>query len=181
MWPPPSTDEDMIAGSEIYGRPLYRRSKPVGAPTGASARHTSPSAVPFSWERLPGIPKAQIAIDARSPDPLLPLPPPLRSATAGPRKKRPIAGLRPAPDAFAAALAVCAKAPRGSTIGELLAASGSAAGRHRRGSAASAWSISDRLGLLGLYASCKATCAVADSSVYVPRSASYRPLSRRSA
>ncbi|RWW13558.1 hypothetical protein GW17_00022724 [Ensete ventricosum] len=172
----------MIVGSEIYGRPLYRRSKPVGAPSGASARRTSPSAVPFSWEQLPGIPKAQIALDARSPDPsLLPLPPTLGSVTAGPRKKRPVAGPRPASDPFAAALAVCAKPPRGSTIGDLLAASGSAAGRHRRGSAASAWSISDRLGLLGLYASCKTTCAVADSSVYVPRSASYRPLTRRSA
>ncbi|RRT54894.1 hypothetical protein B296_00023758, partial [Ensete ventricosum] len=104
---------------------------------------------------------------------------------AGSRKKRAIASpatAAVAPDPFAAALAECAKGPRGPSIEELFSRRASSVDRPRRGPASS--SISDRLGLFGLHAWCKATCAVADSAVHVPRSAirtgaSCGPLNRR--
>ncbi|CAL9750106.1 unnamed protein product, partial [Musa acuminata subsp. burmannicoides] len=112
-------------------------------------------------------------------------PSPLRPTPAGTRKKRAIASpatAAVAPDPFAAALAECAKAPRGPSIEELFSRRASSVDRPRRGPASS--SISDRLGLFGLHASCKATCAVAESAVHVPRpairtGASYGPLNRR--
>ncbi|THU62845.1 hypothetical protein C4D60_Mb01t09440 [Musa balbisiana] len=184
MRSPPSAYMDLDAGSPPFGRPLARRSTLVTvASRQPSPFRPSSSAVPFSWEHRPGIPKTP----ARSSAPilLLPLPPPLRPTPAGSRKKRAIASPATAavtPDPFAAALAECAKAPRGPSIEELFSRRASSVDRPRRGPATS--SISDRLGLFGLHASCKATCAVAESAVHVPRPAirtgtSYGPLNRR--
>ncbi|CAL9174078.1 uncharacterized protein LOC135634261 [Musa acuminata AAA Group] len=187
MWSPPLASMDLDAGSPPFGRLLPRRSTLVTvASRQPSPFRPSSSAVPFSWEHRPGIPKTP----ARSSAPLLllpllPLPPPLRPTPAGSRKKRAIASpatAAVAPDPFAAALAECAKAPRGPSIEELFSRRASSVDRPRRGPASS--SISDRLGLFGLHASCKATCAVAESAVHVPRpairtGASYGPLNRR--
>ncbi|CAL9154079.1 unnamed protein product [Musa hybrid cultivar] len=169
MWSPSTTSKDLDAGSPRYGRPLPRKSRPIRIDERASPSRPSSSAVPFSWEHRPGIPKTSGPLTSRPTGPLLPLPPSLRSAPAGnSRKKRPVA--TSAADPFATALTECAKDPAGPAIEELLARGGGSVVERRRRGPAAAWSVSDRLGLFGLYASCKATCAVADSAVRVPRS-----------
>ncbi|WOL03563.1 hypothetical protein Cni_G12283 [Canna indica] len=197
MWPPPSNyKEDLDAGSVPYCRQLPRRSRHAHSNASANSvaaghqpspfRPSSyPSAIPFSWERRPGIPKTPGPFAPRSTGgAVLPLPPPLRSAPAAAshHKKRPAASPAANEDPFAVALAECAKCPPGPSIEELFSRSGSALGPRRRRATA----ISDRLGLFGLHAaSCKANCAVADSAVHVPRAGSrsggsYGSLNRRS-
>ncbi|URE28225.1 hypothetical protein MUK42_17459 [Musa troglodytarum] len=179
MWSPSSTSKDLDAGSPRYGRQLPRRSRPIRIDERASPFRASSSAVPFSWEHRPGIPKTSGPLTSRPTGPLFPLPPSLRSAPAGnSRKKRPVAAS--AADPFATALAECAKDPAGPAIEGLLARGGGSAVERRWRGPAAAWSVSDHLGLFGLHASCKATCAVADSAVRVPRAgpSNRRPVQR---
>ncbi|CAL9108020.1 unnamed protein product [Musa textilis] len=179
MWSPSATSKDLDAGSPRYGRPLPRRSRPIRIDERASPFRASSSAVPFSWEHRPGIPKTSGPLTSRPTGPLLPLPPSLRSAPAGnSRKKRPVAAS--AADPFATALAECAKDPAGPAIEGLLARGGGSAVERRWRGPAAGWSVSDHLGLFGLHASCKATCAVADSAVRVPRAgpSNRRPVQR---
>ncbi|XP_072964808.1 uncharacterized protein [Typha angustifolia] len=127
------------------------------------------AAVPFSWELCPGIPKPTCNLASRPTHSLLllPLPPPLRSTSSTFPKRRSRSGseLGIAADPFAAALAECAKdppPPSPSEMEEIWRRSSEAApppGRRR--------AISDRLGGIG---SCKATCSVVESTVYLPRS-----------
>ncbi|CAA6660461.1 unnamed protein product [Spirodela intermedia] len=147
-------------------------------PAPSSPLHCS-SAVPFSWEKQPGVPKqVQGSSDRqRGSGQRLPLPPPLRSnsepSLSIPRKKR--TQLAFIPDPFALALMECSKADRcdrseGDDLPRLYSkgmtaatASSKIIGRRRRTAA----------GLLGFpdfYSSCKTTCSVADSTVLVPRS-----------
>ncbi|KAJ8467342.1 hypothetical protein OPV22_029894 [Ensete ventricosum] len=168
MSSPSTTSKDLDAGSPRYGRPRPRRSRPIRIDEGASPFRPS-SAVPFSWEHRPGIPKTSGPFTSRPTGPFLPLPPSLRSAPAGSsRKKRPVTAS--VADPFATALVECAKDPAGPAIEEFFARGGGSAVERRRRGPAAAWSVSDRLGLFGLHASCKETCAVADSAVRVPRS-----------
>ncbi|WOL16065.1 hypothetical protein Cni_G24847 [Canna indica] len=192
MWSPPAAHKDLDAGSASYIRaPPWRSKPPRTTPTAAPLCQPSPfsSAVPFSWEHRPGIPKTSggplAAARSSGGSSVLPLPPPLRcnpAASSLKIKQRPVVAHD---DPFAAALAECAKGPApGPDLKELFARSGSVAGRGRRATAAS-WSIADRLGLFGLHPSCKATCAVADSTVFIPRpvsrtGAAYGHLNRRS-
>ncbi|XP_019157765.1 PREDICTED: uncharacterized protein LOC109154425 [Ipomoea nil] len=120
--------------------------------------------VPFSWEKIPGIPKHSNKIsDERS---LLPLPPPAGKQSFrdefSPRKS---GGGSFREDPFFAALVECSKEER-----------------HKSSSKIVTKSLSDRFGFMGLYAaaSCKTTCAVSESIVHLPRSRDYDLLSRRS-
>lgn len=117
------------------------------------------SGIPFSWEKLPGIPKKQAPVckDQYSSSNLLPLPPSKRfnvdKMLSNPKKdSSPSFRMDP----FFAALVKCSKDDE------------------RRGR--------DRSGFIDLYASCKKTCNVTDSIVYVPRLSrnSYRLLNRSS-
>ncbi|KAG6517361.1 hypothetical protein ZIOFF_020746 [Zingiber officinale] len=166
MWPPLSAFEG--GGAPANSGPLPRRSFYLDSGGSSDGNQASPylpsfSSVPFSWERRPGIPKAAVAAAAAS-GPLLRLPP----GTAGYHRKRTASDAAGDEDPFAVALAECAKRPPGPSIEELFTRTRSAsAPRKRAAPQSAAWSISDRLGLHA--ASCKATCAIADSAVCVPR------------
>ncbi|URE47662.1 hypothetical protein MUK42_14391 [Musa troglodytarum] len=132
------------------------------------------SAIPFSWEQRPGIPKSlshSAAAEDASAHPLLPLPPPVRSDSelSTTRKKRSAAS----PDPFAAALAVCSNGlPHdGDDVDELCLVPDAAPQR--------AASIADRFRLFDLYGSCKAACSVVDATVRLPRTGSLAFLGRR--
>ncbi|XP_007020000.2 PREDICTED: uncharacterized protein LOC18592960 [Theobroma cacao] len=139
--------------------------------------------VPFSWEQLPGIPKKLQSHKKKESIKLLPLPPPATSPTSKKfnfedmltRKKASSAASESfRKDPFFAALVECSKDDHD----------------HDQESASSFWtgakvtrSISDRFGFINLYASCKKTCAVSESIVYLPRSsrtANYGLINRRS-
>ncbi|CAL1363398.1 unnamed protein product [Linum trigynum] len=142
--------------------------------------------VPFSWEKLPGIPKKPDSPSLK----VLPLPPPITPTAASRRFNFEESGrVRRAStfstsssrfvvprDPFFAALVECSKGDGSfSDDQELLGGGGGGAKVGR--------SISDRFGFVGMYASCKRTCAVSESIVYMPRSSPGRPsydlLSRR--
>ncbi|MQL89594.1 hypothetical protein Taro_022183 [Colocasia esculenta] len=150
----------------------------------------SSSAIPFSWEKRPGVPKHSHRAKEHqrwAPGQRLPPPPFLRSNSdpflSVTRKKRP--ELRLLADPFAVALMECSKGDRRDpedgdspgTFWKAAAASSKAIGGRRK-------TIADLLGFVDLYASCKTTSSVADSTVYIPRSgrpdmAAYGLLSRR--
>ncbi|XP_074581126.1 uncharacterized protein LOC141837655 [Curcuma longa] len=159
MSPSPSASEH--AGRPGNSRLPPRRSREIIDRVFSSGRIQA-SAVPFSWERLPGISKTAPA--AGGIGHLLPPPP----AHAAYHKKRPApfayAGDE---DPFAVALVECAKRLPGPSIEELFTPNRSSAATRQRPVSSSARSIFDRLGLHA--ASCKAKCAVADSVVFMPR------------
>ncbi|KAG0488040.1 hypothetical protein HPP92_006851 [Vanilla planifolia] len=142
----------------------------------ASPLRTLPStAVPFSWEREPGIPK-----NPRNPnfDPnpeRIPLPPPIRCASFDSRKKwKDQKDFDD--DPFALALAECAKGySSGDQECEELLRQSSNADKRRK---TTAWYAGRGLKLYELYGSCKAAvsaCSVANSTIWLPRSANRRP------
>ncbi|KAG6525427.1 hypothetical protein ZIOFF_015383 [Zingiber officinale] len=163
--PKPTDDgsKDDSGSSRISSR---TRSRPFSAPTSPTP---ASSAVPFSWEQRPGIPKDPsppplASLGSPLPNPLLPLPPPLRfrSALPAPRKRRSASsssrGAEAPFDPFAAALALCA---RGLMDDHLCGSS-----LPRR----SAATVADRFRIFDFYGSCKATCAVVDdATVRLPR------------
>lgn len=127
--------------------------------------------VPFSWEKIPGIPKNKQLSKKKCNDPsldisLLPLPPAKNSirkskdATPRTQKKNSSASSSFRKDPFFAALVECSK------------------GSDEQGSIGNFWkssritrTLSDRLGFVSMYTnSCKTTCAVSKSMVYLPRS-----------
>ena len=140
------------------------------------------SGIPFSWEKIPGIPKKQASRKKEnSPLSLLPLPP---STTPTPskrfnhqdqetstiRKKNNISeSFRR--DPFFAAFVECCKEDEDQETSPNIWKS-SKVPRN----------LSDRLGLINIYTSCKRTCTVSESITLVPRSArsSYHILNRRS-
>ncbi|KAJ6834974.1 putative basic proline-rich protein-like [Iris pallida] len=128
--------------------------------------HPSSSAVPFSWEHLPGIPKVPPANHHKT---LTLIPPPSRSRTFPSRTHRrsdPKLVSAADVDPFAAALAECSKdSPAEPDFWRISRPVGSGPDRRR-------WSIADRLGFLDLYGSCKASCSVSQPG--------YRVLNRRS-
>lgn len=128
------------------------------------------SGVPFSWETLPGIPKKHTHSRKKSLLKQLPLPP-----TSTPpyskkshfeeletRKKFSPENLKK--DPFVAALVECSK---DDDNGDDDRDSSSRNNFFSRAKVTK--SISDRLGLINAYASCKTTSAVSESLVYLPR------------
>ncbi|CAL0300658.1 unnamed protein product [Lupinus luteus] len=134
------------------------------------------SGVPFSWEHLPGIPKNQNSNNKKdSSFKILPLPPPTHSSKklsheeTRVRKKNSMQ-TSVQKDPFFAAMVECSKDDNHEeTSGSLW--SGAKVTR----------SISDRFGFISLYGSCKRTCAVSESLVYIPtsRRSSYQHVSGR--
>lgn len=140
--------------------------------------------IPFSWEHLPGIPKKQSPARLRrgSASPLsslLPLPP--NSTTLSSSKRFGFQDWRksnrqnPQRDPFFDAFLECSKEPTNAAVDAELwsgASNGKAITR----------SLSDRFGFLNLYSSCKRTCGVSESIVYLPRTptSSFDLLNQRS-
>lgn len=172
-------------------------------PASAAAPPLSPFrsyiVIPFSWEEQPGVPRHGHLHPKEHhhhhQQRQLPPPPPLRSPSGGPpaalRRKR--AGGRPAAvDPFEVALVECSKDERHhhprETVAEHRSGNWNPAAGAGAGSKVAGWrrgTAADRFGFLGLYASCKTACSVAESTVYVPQSgrgaAAYALLSRRRA
>ncbi|KAE8682248.1 protein disulfide-isomerase 5-2-like [Hibiscus syriacus] len=137
--------------------------------------HVSPrdsipiSGVPFSWEHLPGIPKKLQNHNKEYSMKLLPLPPPTIPRTSKNNsfedtltRKKASAGASDSfrqVDPFFAALVECSKED-GDQATERNLWTGAKVTR----------SMSDRLGFINLYSSCKRSCAVSESTVYLPRS-----------
>ena len=128
------------------------------------------SGVPFSWEHLPGIPKKQNPKKKlqESSLKLLPLPPPTTTHCSSKkhsheetriRKKNSIQSVFQR-DPFFAALVECSKDDNEEITSRNL----------WNGAKVPIRSISDRFGFISLYASCKRTCAVSESLVYLPSS-----------
>ncbi|XVF30017.1 hypothetical protein REPUB_Repub16aG0021100 [Reevesia pubescens] len=124
------------------------------------------SGVPFSWEHLPGIPKKLQNHKKKESIKLLPLPPPVTPPISKKnnledmltRKKPSGAAESFRKDPFFAALVKCSKDDDQESASNFW--SGAKVTR----------SISDRFGFISLYGSCKRTCAVSESIVYLPRS-----------
>ncbi|KAE8057131.1 hypothetical protein FH972_013844 [Carpinus fangiana] len=130
------------------------------------------SGVPFSWEQLPGIPKklqAPKKLKEYSSSKLLPLPP--LTAAAPPSKKfnpenmgdRKKINPRQSGfqrDPFFAALVECSKDDDIQESSNNSIWTGAKASR----------SLSDRFGFVNLHASCKRTCAISESIIYLPKS-----------
>ncbi|KAL3737069.1 hypothetical protein ACJRO7_025918 [Eucalyptus globulus] len=123
------------------------------------------SGVPFSWEKIPGIPKNHLSwMMARSPSTSLLLPlPPAAAATASPSSKkhrlsRTTSATRNSKrDPFVSAFVKCSK----DDTREMTQNRWAVAKVSRR--------ISDGLGFVN-FGSCKQTCAVSDSVIYIARS-----------
>ncbi|XP_050212725.1 uncharacterized protein LOC126664397 [Mercurialis annua] len=132
------------------------------------------SGVPFSWEHLPGIPKKCSSSHRNKADTklvkLLPLPPPAipqlskRSSLeeTGIRNKKHGDENFGRNDPFFAAFVECSKDDND------IYESSSTTNLWNGGKVSR--SISDRFGFINLYTSCKRTCAVSESLVYIPRS-----------
>ncbi|XP_039017118.1 uncharacterized protein LOC120147969 [Hibiscus syriacus] len=110
------------------------------------------SGVPFSWEHSPGVPKKLQSHKKKESTKLLPLPPPATPPTS---KKAYESFHR---DPFFVAMIECCK---DNDNGE---------------SSSNMWtgikvtrSISDRFGFINIYSTCKRTCAVSESLIYLPR------------
>ncbi|CAA3029939.1 Hypothetical predicted protein [Olea europaea subsp. europaea] len=169
----PSHDSwDSSCGSSISFNEEFSSLGPNSTPPKLSGR------VPFSWEELPGIPKQKSpkkkGSDATS---LLPLPP---AGNSNPSKKQIQEDISPKKymssdsfrkDPFFAALVECSKDDHDhdQTV-RINLLKGSKISR----------TLSDRFGFINMYTSCKRTCAVSESTVYLPRSTPhYLPINRR--
>ncbi|OIT24975.1 PREDICTED: uncharacterized protein LOC109216088 [Nicotiana attenuata] len=136
--------------------------------------------VPFSWEQIPGIPKQKISRKNNSSlGQLLPLPPPAGNTIPNSSKKnsffdefspKKCASESFRKDPFFAAFVECSKddiqQQYDKSFGHGIWKSSSKVPSIR--------SLSDRFGFISMYSSCKTTCTVSESIVYLPRSRNYR-------
>ncbi|KAF8099558.1 hypothetical protein N665_0242s0041 [Sinapis alba] len=147
---------------------------PADSPLNSPATPLGLIGVPFSWEQLPGKPKDcshRLNHHRRNNDSSVILPlPPHRSTTFPvtgknhklnyPTKKNSVPVMEK--DPFAAALLECSKDEED----EDRRLSGNSGGSSK---VLVKNSISDKFGLVSLYGSCRRTCAVSESIVYLPR------------
>lgn len=160
----------------------YNPSSDLDSPLSPATTHgTTFSGVPFSWEHFPGIPKK---VSKKNPQEsssikLLPLPPTnkrdrfslddmikikkttsMTPSISNPNKQQQQTyDSESDVDPFLAALIECSKEDDNENVG---------------GSAKVSRSLSDRFGFINLYASCKRTCAVAESIRHLPKSTTGR-------
>ncbi|KAI3460660.1 hypothetical protein Pfo_017323 [Paulownia fortunei] len=136
--------------------------------------------IPFSWEQIPGIPKPQDFKKEESSGHLLPLPPAGNSNSTtkklhnqeGISPKRHHISNRFQRDPFFAALVECSKDDHDHDYGTNF-------GSIWKGSSKITRTLSDRLGFINMYTSCKRTCAVSESIVCLPRASPNYLLYRR--
>lgn len=123
-----------------------------------STPYTSPlvfKGIPFSWEKIPGIPKYQESHkQSKSARSFLPLPPAGNAISTAATKT----------DPFLVALLECSK--------DDLDDHGTDLGHVWKGSSKNfiTKTLSDRFGFISMYGSCKRLCPVSESIVYLPRS-----------
>ncbi|KAF7140062.1 hypothetical protein RHSIM_Rhsim06G0094100 [Rhododendron simsii] len=143
-----SSDSSRRSSSCRDDSPLFTPSTPLWS-----------SGIPFSWEKLPGIPKRQLS-KKKNPSlkNLLPLPP-AGTPPITPSKQKAVIGTNEIRDPFFAALIECSKDDDKDSAGN----------NYWKGSKITR-TVSDRFGFIGLYTSCKRNCSVSESIIYVPRS-----------
>ncbi|XP_075483824.1 uncharacterized protein LOC142523983 [Primulina tabacum] len=175
MLPPssPSDSSDSSIGSSA-SLSLNEEFPPTFSPT-TTLRLIN--GVPFSWEQIPGMPKRQASIKKEpSGRRLLPLPPagnsnsrklevsPNKYQTSNRTLKR---------DPFFAALVACSKDEHDheTYFGSIW-----------KGRSKISRSLSDGFGFMNIHSSCKSSCAISESIVYLPKSSpySYNLLTRHS-
>ncbi|KAL6007775.1 hypothetical protein ACLOJK_033277 [Asimina triloba] len=175
------TPTDDSPSSTSKQHPPSRRAKSSSFSSWTSSPSSSPSSssnpnspfcngIPFSWEQQPGIPKRPNSPFSNSNrHVILPLPPASISTTVTPKKKHQESLISAGSDPFVTALMECSRDQHRDPE------------PHRWNGSRVSRTMSDRLGFIDLYASCKSTCSVADSHVLQPRSnrASYDLLNRR--
>lgn len=141
--------------------------------------------VPFSWEQIPGIPKEQGSKKKGPSGHLLPPPPAGTTAGGGAGAKKQLHQDEISPkksnrfqrdDPFFAALVECSKEGGDDEDHQ----SSNFVGIAHKGSSKITRSLSGRFGLINMYTSCKRTCTVSESIVYLPRQGSHYLLNRRS-
>ncbi|KAE8659982.1 Protease-associated RING/U-box zinc finger family protein [Hibiscus syriacus] len=140
---------------------LFPRDLPLSPPSPLQF-----SGIPFSWEHSPGVPKKLQSHKKKDSTKLLPLPPPATPPTS----KKMSESFRK--DPFFMAMIECSR------------------DNDNSGSSSNIWtgikvarSISDRFGFINLHTSCKRTCAVSESLIYLPRptgTPNYDLIARRS-
>ncbi|KAH7859593.1 hypothetical protein Vadar_003024 [Vaccinium darrowii] len=137
-----SSDSSRRSSSFHDDSPLFSPSTPLWS-----------SGIPFSWEKLPGIPKRQLSkkMNPSLSKNLLPLPP-AGTPPITPSKQKVISSDE-VRDPFFAALVECSKDDDQDLKGSKITKS-----------------LSDRFGFIGSYTSCKSNCSVSESIIYVPRS-----------
>ncbi|CAI9786670.1 unnamed protein product [Fraxinus pennsylvanica] len=164
---PPHETHTPYSSTELF-RPVVARRSPSFSTSPPPPPHLSCDSlkflgVPFSWEKHPGIPKQQSSKNEKSSRNFLPLPPPAKS---NPSKKHIQEEISPNKmDPFFAAFLECSKNDDDGNIWK-----GSKITR----------SLSARFGFINMYTSCKRSCAVSESAVYLPRSSSHYLVARRS-
>ncbi|GAB2271932.1 hypothetical protein Dimus_006760 [Dionaea muscipula] len=164
----PSTRRSFSSSSSFSFSGTSDTNSPVSPSTPLRPSSTA-AAVPFSWEKIPGLPKTPIHMISTTSSSLrksisqLPLPPIPSREKHGYRtaaREKPVANEGLLLDPFLAALIECSKDEA------RVVCKGSQRSTELRGSRRS--SSADRFGLLVGY-SCKRTCAVAESLVFLPR------------
>ncbi|XP_059302498.1 uncharacterized protein LOC132054526 [Lycium ferocissimum] len=130
--------------------------------------------IPFSWEQIPGIPKQKFSRkNSTSLGQLLPLPPPAGNIPNSSKKTtsfldefspRKSATKSFRKDPFFAAFVECSKDDQQYHDDDIW---------QNSSKVPSIRSLSDRFGFISMYASCKSTCTVSESIVYIPRSRNY--------
>ncbi|KAL2231893.1 uncharacterized protein LOC105175966 [Sesamum indicum] len=135
--------------------------------------------IPFSWEKLPGIPKNQLGPKKKACSEHLLPPPPAGTTNSAAKKLLHQEEISPKKsnrfvqrDPFFAALVECSKDDHDEEEEH---------DHHHHGSSSKITrTLSDRFGFISMYASCKRTCAVSESLVYLPRPSPHYLLNRRS-
>lgn len=164
-----SSSSSSLGSSALYDADDYP-SNPI--PNGFSR-------IPFSWEQLPGVPKEQVSNKKRESSmknnnkAILPLPPTITTHQITSRKKLNIDDIGDKikkssskqisfqrDDPFFAALVECSKESDQDQEVDTSFWNGAKVSR----------SLSDRFGFVNLYTSCKKTCAVSESIIYLPKS-----------
>ncbi|KAG5524899.1 hypothetical protein RHGRI_031542 [Rhododendron griersonianum] len=113
--------------------------------------------IPFSWESLPGIPKKQVPMK-KDYFPSLPLPP-ARTPKNSPKKSN-LLQRNSEKDPFFKAMVECSKDVRDPDLYPL--------GNILKGSRVNR-TLSGRFGCISEKASCKGSCAVSESIIFIPR------------
>ncbi|TMW90242.1 hypothetical protein EJD97_016017 [Solanum chilense] len=176
-----------------FSTPIFTLSStmPYHSSFGSLSLHDQ-KGVPFSWEHIPGIPKQQSSRkNSSSLSQLLPLPPPSRKPPNSsnkiqrlcdefsPRKISSTTSEGFKKDPFFAALVECSKDhhEHHENFSDMWKNTTTSSSKVMNSSRRT--SLSDKFGFMNMYASCKRTCTVSESVVYLPRSRNYDLLRTR--
>ncbi|KAL6962011.1 hypothetical protein U1Q18_036967 [Sarracenia purpurea var. burkii] len=172
-----SSSPSLSSTSSSLGSLSFRDDSPLFSPS----TPLRPSGIPFSWEKLPGIPKIQLSKKNDTSLNLLPLPPAgnptptkkligtheIWSSSSSPPPRRKNAGDTFRRDPFFAALVECSKEDDDEDNGD--DDQDQTDGDSCKGSKVFR-TLSDRFTFIATHASCRRNCPVSESIIFIPRS-----------